>query len=155
MNLLWCFLVGWCYRSKAERQLPVFRDIQNFCHALSQCRLNPRFGTLMATRQVLQWWDKNYYIWSRIANGPDKQIGLFHNEFLIKLALVFFSKLKVSRLLFLYHYIACYEFFWKKTHSYQPRLQPFFFIHSFIHSFIVFTAGTYCIRAGTEPHKIK
>ena len=36
----------------------------------------------------------NYYIWSRIANGPDKQIGPFHNEFLIKLALVFFSKLK-------------------------------------------------------------
>ena len=34
-------------------------------------------------------------IWSRIANGPDKQIGPFHNQFLIKLALVFFSKLKV------------------------------------------------------------
>ena len=48
-----------------------------------------------------------YYIWSRIANGPDKQIGPFHNEFLIKLALVFFSKLKVPRLLLLYHYIAC------------------------------------------------
>ena len=48
-----------------------------------------------------------YYIWLRIANGPDKQIGLFHNEFLIKLALVFFSKLNVPRLLFLYYYIAC------------------------------------------------
>ena len=48
-----------------------------------------------------------YYIWSRIANGPDKQIGPFHNEFLIKLALVFFSKMKVPRLLLLYHYIAC------------------------------------------------
>ena len=46
-------------------------------------------------------------IWSRIANGPDKQIGPFHNEFLINLALVFFSKLKVPRLLLLYHYIAC------------------------------------------------
>ena len=44
-------------------------------------------------------------VWSRIANGPDKQIGPFHNEFLIKLALVFFSKLKVPRLLLLYHYI--------------------------------------------------
>ena len=37
-----------------------------------------------------------------------------------------------------------YEFFWKKTHSYQPRLQPFF--HSFIDSFIVFTAGTYFLK---------
>ena len=36
-----------------------------------------------------------------------------------------------------------YEFFWKKTHSYQPRLQPFF---SFIDSFIVFTAGTYFLK---------
>ena len=51
--------------------------------------------------------DEQYYIWSRIANGPDRQIGPFHNEFLIKLALVFFSKLKVPRLLLLYHYTAC------------------------------------------------
>ena len=39
--------------------------------------------------------------------------------------------------------VEIYEFFWKKTHSYQPRLQPFF---SFIDSFIVFTAGTYFLK---------
>ena len=46
IKLFWWFSMGQCNWSKAERSTSKFRDVQNFCHTLSQCNFNPRSRSL-------------------------------------------------------------------------------------------------------------